>query len=323
MSGRRGLRYSLAMDLADDRMTSPCPDPLARAARAGADARGTREWLRLAPPTLHGALVALVGRDTREQALCDAQRLTHFPASTMVSISWFHDTDVGTVERAADGAGWSRFGAQVVVSGTQSSPVTTWAQGSGRGYIACFTADAARALFDLDLATLQDRFVPVDQVVGAHWRPLWDALLASDEADLMRVLERHLGARWQSLQGSPSTPASLRRLGQHWVERLALQAREWGRVHGLRHVERRIKSFSGRSLRERQALVRSEGLYFAARDRFDAGLPLAWAELADAQGFSDQAHMIRSTRRVTGFSPTEFAQRFVEDESFWMYRLWV
>ena len=33
--------------------------------------------------------------------------------------------------------------------------------------------------------------------------------------------------------------------------------------------------------------------------------------------------MIRSVKRITGFSPTEFAQRFTDDESFWMYRLWV
>jgi len=88
-------------------------------------------------------------------------------------------------------------------------------------------------------------------------------------------------------------------------------------------VERRIKSFSGRSLREWQSLVRTEGLFFAARARFDAGLPFDWATLAQDEGFSDQAHMIRSVKRITGFSPTEFAQRFTDDESFWMYRLWV
>jgi len=32
--------------------------------------------------------------------------------------------------------------------------------------------------------------------------------------------------------------------------------------------------------------------------------------------------MTRTVRRITGFTPTEFARRFVEDESFWMYRLW-
>jgi AraC-like DNA-binding protein len=94
-------------------------------------------------------------------------------------------------------------------------------------------------------------------------------------------------------------------------------------VHSARHVERRIKSFSGRSMREWQALVKTEGLFFAARDRYEAGQPFDWAALAQDEGFADQAHMSRAAKRLTGFSPSEFAQRFIEDESFWLYRLWV
>lgn len=44
-------------------------------------------------------------------------------------------------------------------------------------------------------------------------------------------------------------------------------------MHSPRHVERRIKSFSGRSLREWNSLVRTEGLFVAARERHAAGLP--------------------------------------------------
>jgi len=43
----------------------PCPDPLARAPRAS-HAGPSTDWLRLAPASLQGALVALVGRDTRD-----------------------------------------------------------------------------------------------------------------------------------------------------------------------------------------------------------------------------------------------------------------
>ena len=80
---------------------------------------------------------------------------------------------------------------------------------------------------------------------------------------------------------------------------------------------------SGRSLREWQALTRTEGLFFAARERYEAGQPFDWAGLALAEGFADQAHMNRTVKRITGFAPGEFARRFIEDESFWMYRLWV
>lgn len=302
-------------------LASPtCPAPFERAPRAARAGGVATESLRLAPATLQGALLALVARDTSALALDDAQRLTHFPASPFVTISWFRNADVGMV---SEGPAWTPFGAPVVVSGTQSHPTVSWSPATGRGHVACFTADAAQALFGLDLAAVQDRFVPASEAIGPEFAPLWEALLASDDAGIPAVLERHLARRWQAVQGRDSARPSLRQLGRHWVERLGWQASQWARVHSARHVERRVKSFSGRSLREWQSIVRTEGLFFAARERYEAGLPFDWAALAQDEGFTDQAHMIRCAKRITGFAPTEFAQRFAEDESFWMYRLWV
>lgn len=303
--------------------TSPCPDPLERAPRVHLEGGASNEWLRLSPPSLQGALVALIARDTSTLSLSGAQRLTHFPASPLVAISWFRNMESGLVEDGKHGPCWRGFGAPLIVSGTQSHPTVGWARTTGRGYIACFNADAAQALFGLDLTVIQDRFVPVEQVISNSYAPLWDALLASEDADMLAVLESNLAPRWQGLQGRASAQPSLRQLGRSWVERLAWQAQEWGRIHSPRHVERRIKSFSGRSLREWQSLVRTEGLFFAARDRYETGQPFGWADLAQDAGFSDQAHMSRMAKRITGFAPGEFAQRFIDDESFWMYRLWV
>jgi AraC-like DNA-binding protein len=300
-----------------------CPDPLARAPRIAAPSGRTTDWLRLPPPSLQGALVALAGRDTRALQLDAAQRLSHFPSSPLVTLSWFRDVDVGRIGQGPHGPEWQSFGAHCVVSGTQAHPSTSWAPTTGHGCMAFFRADAAQALFGLDLGRIQDRFVPAADVMDASWAPLWDALRASADADLMAVLEHHLARRWQALRGRDSDQPSLRQLGRHWVDRLAWQAHEWRREHSPRHVERRIKTFSGRSLREWQAIVRTEGLFFAARDRHEAGQPFDWASLALDEGFADQAHMTRAVRRITGFAPAEFARRFVEDESFWMYRLWV
>ena len=315
------------MQYSEQPITSPhCPDPLERAPRAigaGGELNASSAWLRLAPSALQGALVALVCRDTCTLSLNSAQRLTHFPASPLVGISWFHGADVGLVERGKHRPQWQPFDAQVVISGSQSHPTVSWAPTTGRGYTACFTADAAQALFELDLAAIQDRFVPVSQILSSKWSPLWDALLTSDDADVLTVLTRHLAGHWQALQGRASAQPSLRQLGRNWAERLAWQAQEWRRMHSPRHVERRIKSFSGRSLREWRALVRTEGLFFAARERFETGQRFDWAGLAQDEGFADQAHMSRVAKRITGFSPTEFADRFAADESFWMYRLWV
>ena len=46
-------------------------------------------------------MVALVGRDTCALALTSAQRLSHFPASPLVTISWFSGMDGGLVSSGA------------------------------------------------------------------------------------------------------------------------------------------------------------------------------------------------------------------------------
>jgi AraC-like DNA-binding protein len=303
----------------------PPPDRLARGPRAcnegKTEGQSPIDRLYLAPPALQDAMLALVSRDTSHLVLSDAQRLSHFPASPIVTLSWYHGMQAGLVD--AHG-GWHPFGARVMVSGSFCHPVTTWAPTTGRGYMACFAPDAAQALFGLELAAVQDRFVPAHEVLGTAWQPLLDALLgAPDDAAVLRVLEEQLGKRWRSVQGRSSDRPSLRQMGRHWVQQLAWKAYEWRSTHSARQVERRIKSFSGRSLREWQSLTRTEGMFFAARERYESGQPIDWATLALDEGFSDQAHMSRVTRQVCGFPPTEFANRYIEDESFWIYRLWV
>ncbi len=298
----------------------PCPDRLARGPRA-CTAGKSPDRLHLAPPALQGAMLALVRRDTAHLALSDAQRLSHFPASPLVTLSWFDGPGTGLVE--ADGS-WRPFSAQVMISGSHARPMTTWSPAGGRGYLACFVPDAVPALFGIELATIQDRFLPAHAVLGAAWQPFLDALPAApDDASVMRLLEARLGARWRVAQGAEPGRPSLRQIGRHWVQRLAWQAHQWRDTHSARQVERRIKSFSGRSLREWQSLVRTEGLFFAARERYETGQPFDWATLALDEGFSDQAHLSRVTRQICGFPPTEFSDRYIEDESFWIYRLWV
>jgi hypothetical protein len=295
----------------------PCPHPLTRAPLA--DPAQAGQHLHMMPSALQGAAIAVVCRDIRSAALHPAQRLTHFPASPLVCLSWYPDIESGLVTAHGEHGLWRPFGAQVVVSGSQSTPLTSWTPTGGRAGMACFAPDVASALLGVDLHAVHDRFVDAHSALAPEWRPLLQSLLqAPDEAATLQALQA-LVPRWRALQG----PASLREMGRQWVQRVALRAQGWARLHGERHVERRVKAFSGRSLREWQQLVRTEAVFFAARERHEKDEPLAWADLAQDGGFADQAHLIRATRRITGFTPAEFARRFKEDESFWMYRAWV
>ena len=268
--------------------------------------------------------MAVVCRDTRGFELSDAQRLSHFPASPLVCLSWYRELDAGLVQACANGPTWRPFGTALTLSGSQSRPTTSWAPTTGFGGMVCFAADAAKALFDLDLATVHDRFLVARAAFGPQWQTFLDDLICSaDDTQTLEVLAHYLSPRWEGIRGRRSAVATLREAGRRWVGTLAWQAREWSRTHSERQVERRIKAYSGRSLREWQSLVKSEGAYFAAADRFASGQSFDWAAFAQDEGFADQAHLSRTTKRMTGFSPTEFAQRYFEDESFWMYRLWV
>lgn len=296
-----------------------CPDPYARAPRGAQAAR-----LHLPPPALQGALIAVISRDTRGLGLDSAQRLTHLSASPLLTLSWFDSDTLGFVERGDDGPCWRPLRATVMLGGSQSRPLASWGPQEGRGGFLCMTADVARQLFGIDPAALQDQVVDAAMVLDASWQPLFRALVtAPDDATLLAALEQHLAPRWQALRGRTSAAPTLEQVGRHWVQRLARQAHEWRRTHSARQVERRVRAYSGRSLREWQALVRSEGMFFAARARFEAGLPFDWAGIAHDEGFADQAHLSRVSKAITGFSPGEFARRFGEDESFWLYRLWI
>jgi hypothetical protein len=302
------------------------PDPLTRAPLVSQGERRPYSRLHLAPPGLQGAVVAVLCHDTRGFELSDAQRLTHFPASPLVSLSWFHDVDAGRIEQTGEGESplWTPFNADVVLSGSHSQPSTCWARNGGRVGMICFEADAAQALFGVDLGAIQDTIADARALLGPTWHALFDALLASDsDAAALAALQHHLAPRWRALSGASPILPSLREAGRYWVKRLAWQAHEWRRSHSPRHVERRIKAYSGRSLREWQSLVKTEGLFFNVRAQYEAGETLDWAAIAHDEGFADQAHLSRAVKRSTGFSPNEFARRFAEDESFWVYRLWV
>ncbi|QEK90909.1 AraC family transcriptional regulator [Achromobacter insolitus] len=301
-----------------------CPDPLSRAPLATHDAHRPRSRLHVAPSGLQGAIAAILWRDTRGSNLSDAQRLTHLPASPMVSLAWFQDVDAGRIEQTETGPKWRPLRSPIVLSGSHSNPSVCWAPAGGRTGMICFHAGAAQALFKIDLSAIQDVTVDARDLLDDSWHALFESILAADsDAASLAAIERHILPRWRSSGHSGSAFASLCGAGRQWVKRLTWLAYDWRRSNSARHVERRIKAYSGRSLREWQSLVKTEGLFFNARGKFEAGGSLDWAAIAYEEGFADQAHLSRAVKRITGFSPCEFARRFAEDESFWVYRVWV
>ena len=94
-----------------------------------------------------------------------------------------------------------------------------------------------------------------------------------------------------------------------------------GLGRSLRQVERRIKQWTGLPLRELKGLGKLERAFFETIQAVENGTD-NWSDVAEQAGYTDQSHLCRQTRRLTGFAPEELRRRIAEDEGFWCYRVW-
>lgn len=308
----------------NDECALSMPEPMARAPRALMNEKQPSTVLYQGKDIGCNAVVAVVSRDISKVKLSEAQRLTHFPASSFICLSWHNTLGIETFQRQEKGGYWKGVDGNVLVSGSQSQPTVSWSPHGNRGAMLYFSISTAQALFNIDVTTLQDRSVCARQLLGATWFEMFDQLVASqDDATMLEIIKHHIVSRWTHRNHTSSPVQSVRYAGSRWVDGLVSQAKLWQSTRSLRQVERRVKAISGRSLREWQLLVSTEKLFFeVAKDDQSVRHGLDWATLALEAGFSDQAHLCRAVKRITGFPPAEFARRFVEDESFWLYRLW-
>ncbi len=186
--------------------------------------------------------------------------------------------------------------------------------------------DAFWALTGLEPQTLSDQIVDAYEVLPPDVLAAYQRL--NDPVDVDRRVERLLSDLLQIWQqrslNSHDHTGSPGGWGQNfapWMEALALRAAATGWGRSLRQSERRIKQWTGWSLRKLQGSVRGEAAFFAVmeailEDRLD------WTQIALDNGFSDQSHFIRETRRITGFSPEVLRHGVWHEEAFWVYRAW-
>jgi AraC-like DNA-binding protein len=146
-----------------------------------------------------------------------------------------------------------------------------------------------------------------------------DVLMADDDGIRIQILETFLMARWDACRDQLPKPVPRH---HDWVIDLATRAALTGAGKSTRQLERRVKRWSGQSLQRLRGLARAETAFFEVRNALETDM-LTWAEVAFNTGFSDQAHMCREVRRITGYSPEEFKQAMATEESFWLYRLWM
>ncbi len=186
--------------------------------------------------------------------------------------------------------------------------------------------DAFWALTGLEPKTLSDQIVDASSVLPPALLTVFQRLNESGDVhhrvprfmdDLMQIWQQRARSPREHTQSSDEWGQNM----APWMEALALRAAATGWGRSLRQSERRIKQWTGWSLRKLQGSARGEAAFFAVveamlEERVD------WTQIALDNGFSDQSHFIRETRRITGFSPEALRHGFNTGEAFWVYRAW-
>lgn len=278
--------------------------------------------------SLSACVRASMVRNTLGAEHTDAQRVNHFPASPMCSLSWWFSGSSQCLTSPPAVAAEGVFGETMpmpgrwVLCGPQTRPVSTWCPGPVHSMMVLVMPDALHALTGLQVPDLIDRFFDARTILPPDWLPMLQQVQdAPDDAQRLQVLEEFLEPRWQ--QCRPSQPLVQQRYSD-WVAHLALRAAVSAPGRSLRQLERRIKQWSGLPLRELRVMGRSEEAFLttAALATQTTG-KLDWAQIAVDTGYSDQSHLIRTTRRITGFTPDALGKGIQQQESFWAYRLWM
>lgn len=261
---------------------------------------------------------AYVARSTVGVDLLPQERFNHFPASPLCGISWFMHGVADVMPDDGRDAAPQRL-PPISFFGPHTRPTVSHNPGPAHGFMLLMLPDALHAMTGVDVTLQVDRQSPLQQVLDADWCQMAQAALqAPDDASRVQMIEAFLLPRWQRARTQGVVPV---RSFQDWAEALAVRALASGVGQSLRQAERRVKAWTGQSLRALQVRSRAEATFFQVRQAQDAG-PVVWAELAVEAGYADQSHLCRETRRVTGLSPESLRRRVQDDEGFWIYRIW-
>ncbi|WP_158218941.1 helix-turn-helix domain-containing protein [Roseateles aquatilis] len=279
--------------------------------------------LRVPSLALDGCVYAYLWRDlTGADALTEAQRNSWFPATPLCGLSWMLAGRVREI--APDGTVGDWLPASVV-TGPRGGPKRFECSPDARSFMVAMRPEALLALTGVDIGGLKDRLLSQTVFDDPDWRALDAAMLAArDEQAAQRTFEDFLLPRWRAVRGRVAAGGGGPPRGYAgWMQHLALRAVAAGHGRSVRQAERRIKQWSGQSLRALRLISRAEAAFRAVRRLEQDDAAVIWSALAQDNGYADQAHLCREVRRISGFSPEDLCRRIAADEAFWAYRVWV
>ena len=266
--------------------------------------------------SLASCLRAIVVRNTVGCELADEQRLNRYPATGFPVLFLQLVGESVMVEPPVPDAKCPQGG--VLLSGAWTGPTVSANPGPTHFMTVLFFPEALHRLTGIDMSTIVDQFQPLDALLDTEWQQLAARMLAApDDETRVALLEDFLEPRWRAVRGNSTLDGAV----GDWVRRLEGQAAAAGIGRSVRMAERRIREWAGQQLRRLRRSYRAEQTFIAARDAALKG-KVSLGDMAQLGGYSDQAHMSREAREISGLSPSEILRRGLEDETYWVYRIW-
>lgn len=254
-----------------------------------------------------------IERDTRGVVLTSEQRLNFYPASPLAVLSWVFQGELHSVRIPADGTPPELSGqlSSLLFTGPSRTPSISWSPGPVHAISIGVYPDALTRLFGIQASDLRDVVLPMDQVLPASAYQILKQV-NSEAGKLFEQIEVAIQRCAQNASASAGATTL-----NHWLTELVRKVAATHAGAGLRQTQRQFKRWAGQSQRELQLYVKAERAFALVQQQESP----VWSDVALQAGYSDQSHFGREVKRVSGFSPAQFAQRMQSDEAFWMYRL--
>ena len=281
-------------------------------------------------PTTHSAVLpprwelascvrAFVTRSTVGAPLQAHERHNFYPATIACAISW---TVQGQTElvRVGDQVFNAMATSPVVFSGPQTQPCETRNPAHVQFFLLLLLPDAFHALTGIDLQAHVNQHRPLDDLLPDDWQAMAGQAMAADhDAHRIEIIEAFLLPRWQAAR--PHSGLLCTHFLTDWVNHFALKCATSAPGKSLRQLERRVKQWTGQTQHQLQRMVRREKSFLQARELHEEG-KLSWSAFAADKGFSDQSHLCREFRKLTGFQPGILMDSLDRDERLWIYKAW-
>jgi AraC-like DNA-binding protein len=195
------------------------------------------------------------------------------------------------------------------ISGIRTRPITI---PSGRGsklLIVAFKKGKAHPFYPLPMTELTDIVAEADLIFGSSVLHLREQLLASSSIDQMFLLvEQFLLTRPGEALSPVGSPGCVEYAVSSMMSRpdkLRLQQLTDQIGYSQKHFISLFKAQVGVSPKEYMKIIRFQK---AIRD-IEKSRIIHWSEIAQRNGFYDQAHFINEFRNYSGFTPGEYIRR--------------